>query len=360
MFSHGLTSTASFKMKIYRPMVLLFIQFLLYLFNMSTDAAVCSFNACYDAQRRSRPCIARPTNMAFKRNVSVTNTCGSPAGGYCELGPGRKCFECDANSTIKRHLPEFMVDKEFDTPYSLEEVTWWQSQTWWETNNLDLSSQLNPLKVNITLSFGRRFHISGGITLRFYNERPLAMILEKSNDYGKTWKVLQYYAYQCQRYYNMPGMAPVLKNNPFNVTCTEDYSTQYPARYGKVEYRFDKRYEAGCGYFDQDVQNFMLATNVRVRLEYPFTDGLENLFQNEETLNRYYYAISDIVVTGRCNCNGHARDCTGPRMEETCDCEHNTMGDDCEMCKPLFNNRPWMLANASHANECEGSVSYYF
>lgn len=351
-------SKMSFKLKLYRLVELLFIQLLLYVLNVSIDAADCSFNGCYDSQRRPRPCISSPVNMAYKRNISVTNTCGRPASGFCELGPGQQCFECDANSTTKRHPPEYMVDnKEFNNPYSVQTVTWWQSQTWWETNNLGLTSRFNPLKVNITLSFGRTFHISGGITVRFYNERPRALFLEKSKDFGKTWIILQYFAFKCPDYFNMPGVAAVLTNYPFNVTCTEDYSGQYPPRYGKVEYRFDARYEPGCGYFDQDMQNFMLATNVRIRLVYPPTDGLENMFQDEHILNKYYYAISDIVITGRCNCNGHAKYCTGPVMEETCECEHDTMGDDCEMCKPLFNNRPWMPANASHANECQGSIS---
>ncbi|XP_022780822.1 laminin subunit alpha-3-like isoform X1 [Stylophora pistillata] len=340
-------------MKIYILLYQALIHFFLYLINTSTVATTCKFNGCYDSERNPRPCMASPVNMAYKRNISSTNTCGNPAGGFCELGPGLKCFECDASKTDKKHSPIYMVDKEFDTPYSLEDVTWWQSQTWWETNQLGMSNQFNPMRVNITLSFGRRFHISGGITVRFYNERPMAMFLEKSEDFGKTWKVLQYFAFKCSMYYKMPGMEPVPKNNPFEATCTEDYSGQFPPRYGKVEYRYDKRYDGSCSYFDEEIQNYMLATNVRVRLEYPYTDGLEKLFQTEEILNKYYYAISDIVITGRCDCNGHAQYCTGPRMKETCECEHKTMGQDCEMCKSMFNNRPWMPANASHANECQ-------
>lgn len=353
---NGLNRMASLqKMKIYKPMVLVFMHPLLLLFSTSSGDGTCQFNGCYaDSERRiPRPCMASPINMAYLRNISSTNTCGKPAGGFCELGPGRQCFECDANSTTKRHPPEFMVNNEFDTPYALREVTWWQSQTWWETNSQGLSTNNNPLKVNITLSFGKSFHISGGIKVRFYNERPQKLFLEKSKDYGKTWTVLQYFAFNCESY-NMSGTAPVIKNSPFNVTCTEDFSGQYPPRYGKVEYRFDSRYEPGCGYFDQDMQNFMLATNVRVRLEEPYTDGLGALFPTEEYLNKYYYAISDIVITGRCNCNGHAQYCTGPRMEETCECEHNTAGRDCEICKLMFNNRPWIPANATHANECQG------
>ena len=336
--------------------VVLFVQIFLFFCSTSTGYAACQFSSCYaDSQKKiPRPCMAAPTNMAFKRNITSTNTCGKPAGGYCELGPGRQCFVCDANSTTKQHPPEFMVNNEFDTPYSLREVSWWQSQTWWETNTQGLSTKDDSLKVNITLSFGRRFHISGGIKVRFYNERPLEMFLEKSKDFGKTWRVLQYFAFDCSKSYNMLGTASVDKNSLFNATCTEDYSGQYPPRYGEVEYRFDARYEPGCGYFDQDIQNFMLATNVRIRLEKPFTDGLGSLFPIEENLNKYYYAISDIVISGRCNCNGHAQYCTGPRMRETCNCEHNTAGNDCEICEPMFNNRPWMPANATHANECQG------
>ena len=337
--------------------VVLFIQILLFLFNASTGDATCQFSGCYaDSQKKTpRPCMAAPVSVAFKRNITATNTCGKPAGTFCELPIGGKCDECDANSTTKRHPPEFMVNSEFDTPYFLKQVTWWQSQTWWETYTQGLTTANEPLKVNITLSFGRSFHISGGIIMRFYNERPQKMFLETSKDFGKTWSVLQYFASDCPRSYNMPATAPVVKNNPFNTTCTEDYSGRYPQKYGKVEFRFDSRYEPGCGYFKRDMQNFMLATNVRVRLEKPATDGIGAAHANEEFLSKYYYAILDIVISGRCNCNGHAQYCTGPRMEEMCECEHNTAGDDCEICKPMFNNRPWMPANSSHANECQGS-----
>ncbi|XP_068695326.1 laminin subunit beta-1-like isoform X2 [Montipora foliosa] len=285
------------------------------------------------------------------RNATATSTCGTPASGYCELGPGQKCYECDANSTTKKHLPEFMVNSEFDTPYLLGQVTWWQSQTWWDVYSQNPDS---PPKVNITLSLGRSFHISGRITVRFYNRRPKEMFLEKSKDSGKTWSVLQYFAFDCENSYNMPALPPVIKSSPFNVSCTEYYSGTLPPRFGIVEFRFDSRYDPGCGYFDPDVQDFMLATNVRVRLEEPPSlDDIGLLFPTEENLNKYYYAISDIIITGRCNCNGHAQYCRGPRMDETCVCEHNAAGKDCEMCKPLYNNRPWMPANATHANECQ-------
>ena len=100
------------------------------------------------------------------------------------------------------------------------------------------------------------------------------------------------------------------------------------------------------------IQSYMLATDVRIRLQYPGTDGLEQI-NSEVTLNRYYYAISDIRIDGRCNCNGHAEFCDGEGMDQYCFCEHHTMGRDCENCRAMYNNQPWKAANTTHANECE-------
>lgn len=58
------------------------------------------------------------------------------------------------------------------------------------------------------------------------------------------------------------------------------------------------------------------------------------------------------MIIGRCNCNGYVKYCIGLVMEEICECEYDIMGDDCEMCKLLFNNRLWMLVNVSYVNEC--------
>ena len=51
-----------------------------------------------------------------------------------------------------------------------------------------------------------------------------------------------------------------------------------------------------------------------------------------------------------------------------CSCEHNTMGDSCEMCKPLFNKRPWMpgfyvptdQVPVGTANECQSKFKGSF
>ena len=100
--------------------------------------------------------------------------------------------------------------------------------------------------------------------------------------------------------------------------------------------RFDPRTRYRTkDYFKKNVQSYLEATDIRLRLEYPGTDGREYI--NEEAiLNQYYYAISDIRVDARCNCNGHAEFCDEVNGVESCDCQHFTMGVDCHQCQPLY------------------------
>jgi len=314
---------------------------------LSSYGQFCSYESCYDSNGEAKACIAPPITVSLAKNVTVTNTCGErERERFCELS-GANCFFCDASSQSEKHPVNYLVDT--------DDLSWWQSQNWKDTNKAGLTTNTKPLKVNITLNFGKSYIISGHIQVTFYSERPRAMIIEKSVDDGHNWSILQYYAKRCDRFYKMATENNVDSSNPFKITCSEKYSTEVPRRYGKVVYRGDERYQV-CNFMSREVQSGLLATNVRVRLEYPATDGLE-VHGSEDDLMKYYYAISDIEITGRCFCHGHANTCTGSRLERRCKCEHNTMGKDCELCQPLFNNRPWIAANGTHGNECQGVLN---
>ncbi|KAK2155671.1 hypothetical protein NP493_2054g00001 [Ridgeia piscesae] len=68
-----------------------------------------------------------------------------------------------------------------------------------------------------------------------------------------------------------------------------------------------------------------------------------------------YYAIADLVIEGHCACFGHAGRCIGEN-DETCVCEHNTRGQHCEECLPLYNDREWRVGANQRANACEWYV----
>lgn len=37
-----------------------------------------------------------------------------------------------------------------------------------------------------------------------------------------------------------------------------------------------------------------------------------------------------------------------------CDCKHNTDGQDCDKCKPFYNDAPWGRATSKNVHECKG------
>uniref|UniRef100_A0A8C4E0V6 Laminin subunit gamma-1 n=1 Tax=Dicentrarchus labrax TaxID=13489 RepID=A0A8C4E0V6_DICLA len=100
------------------------------------------------------------------------------------------------------------------------------------------------------------------------------------------------------------------------------------------------------------LQDWVTATDIRVTLNRLNTFG-DEVFNDPKVLKSYYYAISDFAVGGRCKCNGHASECVkNSRGQLLCNCKHNTEGDDCNVCKPFYNDRPWRRATAENPNEC--------
>ena len=306
--------------------------------------------ACYNKNGQPITCITFPVNAAASRKIVASNTCGSPPEGYCYIGPQRQCEVCNKDIPAQSHPANMTIDK-----FSLNGVTWWQSQTWWTSNSLGLSKMFDPLKVNITLSINKKYLISGGIYVIFKTERPKQMLIERSNDFGKTWEVYQYYAKNCRSAYNLQPDPIVTPDNPFKQICSELYSGEFPRTGGVVHFDPRTRYSP-MNYYHANVNQYLAATDIRLRLEYPGTDGREYI-NEESTLNQYFYAITDLRIDARCDCNGHGEFCDKRNGFEVCDCKHNTMGIDCNDCMPLFRNHQWRPGNITHANACESKLS---
>ena len=291
-------------------------------------------------------CVPGPVNAArlVNRTVTATSTCGNPPAQYCRPKPLNRCEMCNKGA----HTVKEMTDNSLNT--------FWQSVTWWEWYNNNNKTE-EPLMVNVTISFNKSYAITGEIRSIFKSPRPVKMVLEKSDDKGETWTPLQFYAEDCNDRFNMSStpVESITKGN-FDLHCVQEYSDFNPQEGGTVLFDFLRRYSKS-DFWNGTLQKYFTATDIRVQMLHPNTEGQDNLdIKTEQIFNQYYYSIAELRVIARCQCHGHAEYCDYPNYSgKDCDCKHNTEGEDCERCKPLFNNKPWMAATSENdPNPCEG------
>ncbi|XP_049421235.1 netrin-G1 isoform X5 [Epinephelus fuscoguttatus] len=269
-------------------------------------------------------------------------TCGDPPETYCALENPYMCNnECDASTEELAHPPELMFDIEGRNP-----TTFWQSTSW--------KKYPKALLVNITLSWNKTIELTDDIVLTFESGRPEQMVLEKSLDYGRTWQPYQFYATDCLDAFTMEPktVQDLTQHTLLDIICTEDYSRGYVWKYDKtVRFEIKDRFALFAGprlhnmaslYGQLDttknLRDFFTITDLRIRLLRPATGAT---MVDENNLSRYFYAISDIKVQGRCKCNLHANSCVYDKEKLSCECEHNTTGPDCGRCKKNYQGRAW-------------------
>ncbi|XP_005936594.1 netrin-G1 isoform X9 [Haplochromis burtoni] len=269
-------------------------------------------------------------------------TCGDPPETYCALENPYMCNnECDATTEELAHPPGLMFDTEGRNP-----TTFWQSTSW--------KKYPKPLLVNITLSWNKTIELTEDIVLTFESGRPEQMVLEKSLDYGRTWQPYQFYATDCLDAFTMEPktVQDLTQHTLLDIICTEDYSRGYVWKNDKtVRFEIKDRFALFAGprlhnmaslYGQLDttkkLRDFFTITDLRIRLLRPATGAT---MVDENNLSRYFYAISDIKVQGRCKCNLHANSCVYDKEKLSCECEHNTTGPDCGRCKRNYQGRAW-------------------
>nr|XP_032605555.1 netrin-G1 isoform X4 [Taeniopygia guttata] len=289
-------------------------------------------------------------------------TCGDPPETFCAMGNPYMCNnECDASTQELAHPPELMFDLEGRHP-----STFWQSTTW--------KDYPKPLHVNITLSWNKTIELTDNIVITFESGRPDQMILEKSLDYGRTWQPYQYYATDCLDAFHMDpkSVRDLSQHTVLEIICTEEYSTGYMTNSKIIHFEIKDRFAFFAGprlhnmaslYGQLDttkkLRDFFTITDLRIRLLRPATG---EIYVDEQHLARYFYAISDIRVFGRCKCNLHATGCKEENKRLLCECEHNTTGPDCGKCKKNYQGRPWSPGSylpipKGTANICIPSIS---
>uniref|UniRef100_A0A8V5GPB6 Netrin-G2 n=1 Tax=Melopsittacus undulatus TaxID=13146 RepID=A0A8V5GPB6_MELUD len=289
----------------------------------------------------------QPKAMRMKDYVTVRVdpagiTCGDPPERFCTHENPYLCSdECDASNPDLAHPPKLMFDSEDDGL-----ATYWQSVTW--------RRYPEPLLANITLSWNKSIELTDDIVITFEYGRPTIMILEKSLDNGRTWHPYQYYADDCMEAFSMPArrVRDLSTTSANRVLCTEEYSRWAGSKKEKtVRFEVRDRFAIFAGPDLKNMDNlytrlesakglkdFFTVTDLRMRLLRPALGGT---YVQRENLYKYFYAVSNIEVTGRCKCNLHANLCTFKEGSLQCECEHNTTGQDCGKCKKNFRSRSW-------------------
>ncbi|XP_040841221.1 laminin subunit beta-3 [Ochotona curzoniae] len=276
------------------------------------------------------------------RFLRASSTCGlTKPETYCtQYGEWQmKCCKCD--SRLPHNYNGHRVE---NVASSSGPTRWWQSQ-----------NDVSP--VSLQLDLDSRFQLHD-IMMDFKGPMPAGLLIERSSDFGKTWRVYQYLAADCTLAF--PRVRQGQPQSWQDIRCQP--LPQRPNGHlngGKVQLNLMELASAIPATQSKKIQELGDITNLRVN----FTQ-LAPVPQRGYHPPSAYFAVSQLRLQGSCFCHGHADRCTprpgapaGPstavQVHDVCVCQHNTAGPNCERCAPFYNNRPWRPAEGQHAHECQ-------
>ena len=141
------------------------------------------------------PCYPSPSNISKHSNVTANSTCGNPSEPYCV---NLDCTNvCNASDENRKHPANFVNDD-------------FREKTFWKAKNYEFP-------VVLQLEVRRTFMLYQSM-VTFFHELPAAMYLLKSNDSGRTWNPLTYFATNCTKYFNLPE-TPENESEALKIQC---------------------------------------------------------------------------------------------------------------------------------------------
>ncbi len=180
----------------------------------SSSAPDCDHGGCYPA--------TGDLLVGRAGNLYASSTCGlRRPERYCFIGNLKNvsCDVCDVKAANKSHTIDQIVAR---TPGDLNKHT----QAWWQAEN-------DRENVTIQLNLEAEF-VFTHLIMKFRTFRPKGMIIEKSADFGKTWRVYAYFASSCATQFPYIPTIPT----PDQPYCEGRYSDDTPSTGGEVSFNF--------------------------------------------------------------------------------------------------------------------------
>uniref|UniRef100_S4RRB3 Usher syndrome 2A (autosomal recessive, mild) n=1 Tax=Petromyzon marinus TaxID=7757 RepID=S4RRB3_PETMA len=196
------------------------------------------------------------------------------------------------------------------------------------------------------------------VIVQFLSPQPEGVRIQRRPAAGSPWVDWQVFAKDCVSMYNMSKNGPLEK--PDSVNCLQ-FPREVPLSRGNVTFSVltpepNLRPGYNAFYATPALQAFVLAAEVRVLLEGRLL-GVAGVAGGPL---RPYHAVSEVIVSGRCECHGHAERCDSSTTPYRCLCsaQSNTEGPNCELCRPLFRDKPWRAGDTRNQNACRPCLCY--
>ncbi|KAK0065807.1 laminin-like protein lam-2, partial [Biomphalaria pfeifferi] len=302
---------------------------------------LCSEIVCQVSTCLGTGCFPPATSIfqSFSRfpllSLSVSSVCGSGSTTqYRSLDTSDTApYTCNASALQPKNL--------YDDDTSMAQPTYWQSELMIDSQT---GGSIKPqyITVNFTDEFLIQM-IDISFTTPFdktdvFNTVPSFIVL-KLDLSSSEWTPLYYFSSNCQQTFPNISLSPRSPDfsRPF---C---YNVKLEIDLNEIVYPW--------GPYDTLLKNNMatISKQTASAIKFYFTAPV-----NRSPMMSYV-AVDNLDIYVRCKCFGHAATCSGPNGAG-CNCLHNTTGQHCETCLPLYNNKPWLMGNSTHSNECEACL----
>ncbi|KAF6731117.1 Usherin, partial [Oryzias melastigma] len=242
---------------------------------------------------------------------------------------------------LKAHSLGYINDQDMSTAW-LSKIMTTQELEEGVTITVDLSNGQYQV-FYVILQFGGLLPESVRIQRRKLNLRA------SESDIGteQPWLDWQYMARNCSDF-EMQNNGPLLR--PDSVNCVQ-LPRDVSLSGGNITFSLLTSLRPGYNDFYKSpaLQEMVQASQVRIHLR-----GLYHSRAAGVNSRHKYFAIREITISGRCECHGHADHCDTSVTPYRCLClpESHTVGNNCERCAPLYNDKPFRPGDQLQPMNC--------